>query len=403
MEEMFRIDLKDYTEEDEKKITRRPSARAVVVRDGKVLLIYSPKYQYYKFPGGGIEAGESNEEALIREVQEETGFIVIPASIREYGYVHRKQKDRKQETGIFVQDNLYYFCEIEEKTGPTKLDDYEREEGFTVQWMTPLEASEFNRYNASPDCDRIMVKRETKVLDMLDLHLRKEVRAAHEREAIAELGNRDYAAMLSFVEKELTEDCAENMDFKIEIDYSRFDHIKRVLKWAKKLYDESSCKEKLKYDDIMIATIFHDVGRKIEVETGEHHAYAGAAITKKYLLEHGYSEERAEYISWLVYHHSDKELMRRDNTESIDKNLLLLMEADLLDDMGALGVVMDCMIVKGRNPRARFEDCLDHISRYTMRIQHDNPMVTAEGRRIWDEKTRLVDEFVRALRYDIEL
>lgn len=30
-------------------------------------------------------------------------------------------------------------------------------------------------------------------------------------------------------------------------------------------------------------------------------------------------------------------------------------------------------------------------------------MVTAEGRRIWDEKTRLVDEFVAALREDIEL
>ena len=32
-------------------------------------MIHSLKYDYYKFPGGGIEDGESNEEALIRETR----------------------------------------------------------------------------------------------------------------------------------------------------------------------------------------------------------------------------------------------------------------------------------------------------------------------------------------------
>ncbi|MBI6015060.1 NUDIX domain-containing protein, partial [Clostridium perfringens] len=30
----------------------------------------------YKFPGGGVEKGETPEETLRREVQEETGYIL---------------------------------------------------------------------------------------------------------------------------------------------------------------------------------------------------------------------------------------------------------------------------------------------------------------------------------------
>ena len=51
----------------------RKRATAVILKDGKILLIkrVKPGQEYYTFPGGGVEAGESFEDAVRREVKEE--------------------------------------------------------------------------------------------------------------------------------------------------------------------------------------------------------------------------------------------------------------------------------------------------------------------------------------------
>ena len=46
-------------------------ARAVVVRDGAVLLMQERAVGYWFFPGGHVEAGETPEDAVVRELREE--------------------------------------------------------------------------------------------------------------------------------------------------------------------------------------------------------------------------------------------------------------------------------------------------------------------------------------------
>ena len=56
----------------------------VVIRDGKVLLIRRgkpPLYGRWVVPGGTVELGESLEQALVREMREETGLEVVPLEI----------------------------------------------------------------------------------------------------------------------------------------------------------------------------------------------------------------------------------------------------------------------------------------------------------------------------------
>lgn len=50
----------------------------IIMDEGKILLIHRFKNgeEYYVFPGGGVEEGESVEEAATREAKEETGLNV---------------------------------------------------------------------------------------------------------------------------------------------------------------------------------------------------------------------------------------------------------------------------------------------------------------------------------------
>ncbi len=53
----------------------RNRSMALVVRDGRILLIKTLRYNRWELPGGGIEAGETAEEAAIRELREESGLV----------------------------------------------------------------------------------------------------------------------------------------------------------------------------------------------------------------------------------------------------------------------------------------------------------------------------------------
>ena len=160
---LFEMDKKDYIPNGS--IFSRPSARAIIIKDGKIAMVYSRKYNYYKFPGGDIEPAESMEDALIREVSEETGLRVIKNSIQEYGQVHRVQKGTKED--IFIQDNYYFLCSVEEDLEQQNLDNYEADEGFTLEFLEPQLAIKVNRTTILDDFSQIMLEREALVLELL--------------------------------------------------------------------------------------------------------------------------------------------------------------------------------------------------------------------------------------------
>ncbi len=162
---LFEIDTKDYDRGGIAFV--RPSARGIIIREKKIAMIHSIKYNYYKFPGGGIEDGETGVIALIRETAEEAGLCVIPSSVKEFGYVHRIQKTERTDADYFVQDNFYYLCDVEAGSIPRELDDYEAEENFTLEWVFPEHAIYVNRNEDHSSKDMHMIEREAKVLNIL--------------------------------------------------------------------------------------------------------------------------------------------------------------------------------------------------------------------------------------------
>ncbi|MGP0093984.1 MAG: NUDIX hydrolase [Xanthobacteraceae bacterium] len=71
---------------------------AAIIRDGRVLIVRRarpPAEGVFTLPGGAVEAGELLQEALLREVREETALTVEPialAGLREV--IHRDASGR---------------------------------------------------------------------------------------------------------------------------------------------------------------------------------------------------------------------------------------------------------------------------------------------------------------------
>ena len=162
---LFAIDMEDY--DPNGTVFIRHSARCIHIRRGLAAMVHSVKYNYYKFPGGGIEKDETQEHAMIRETREETGLAVIPGSVKEYGYVHRIQKSERGDADCFVQDNYYYLCDVEEGVCSQDLDGYEADEAFTLEYVDPDRAIFINRNADHGPADQVMLEREAKVLELL--------------------------------------------------------------------------------------------------------------------------------------------------------------------------------------------------------------------------------------------
>lgn len=112
----------------------RYGARGIVEReDGKIAIFYKTKKNEYKLPGGGIDEGESPEEAFKREVLEETGCTI--KDIKILGLT----KELKS-LGNFKQISYVFYAKVENITKKLNLTDKEKEEGSEFLWLTKEDA-----------------------------------------------------------------------------------------------------------------------------------------------------------------------------------------------------------------------------------------------------------------------
>ncbi len=124
------------TEDPAKAYTDRTSTRVVALQpSGEVAIIYVKEGNYYKLPGGGIEADESLADAALREVKEETGAIV---ALRSTDYFATTEEFRFHQHQI----SYCYLADVVDDTGEPCLTEEELADGFVHQWMTINKALE---------------------------------------------------------------------------------------------------------------------------------------------------------------------------------------------------------------------------------------------------------------------
>lgn len=95
---------KEYTVNTDE-LEQRIGVYAVIVQDGKILL--TRQWNGYSLVGGGVDKGETLEEAFIREVKEETGLSALPDKL----ILHATTLFKKDDASRPKQSFQFYFTQ----------------------------------------------------------------------------------------------------------------------------------------------------------------------------------------------------------------------------------------------------------------------------------------------------
>jgi len=117
-------------------------AVAIIIRDDKVALIHRKKEgrDYWVFPGGGVEDGETSQESVIREIQEELSLkgkvIKLLFSVESYPGGNK---------------DPYFLCSVD--SDEIKLGGPERERQSEENWYGPqwVEFEKVRNFNLLPE------------------------------------------------------------------------------------------------------------------------------------------------------------------------------------------------------------------------------------------------------------
>jgi 8-oxo-dGTP pyrophosphatase MutT (NUDIX family) len=113
------------------------AAGGVVLRDGLVALVHRPRYDDWTLPKGKLDAGESFEEAAIREIDEETGLRT--RLVRELPAVHYEVRGRPKVV-------RYWLMEVGSDPGFVPNDEVDE-----LRWLEPGQASALLTYDRDRD------------------------------------------------------------------------------------------------------------------------------------------------------------------------------------------------------------------------------------------------------------
>ena len=118
----------------ESKKVKRKASRGIILKDDNIILIHRIKQDndYYVYPGGGVEMGETKEQCVLREIKEELGINV---EIIKYLYRLESSKDIE----------YYFLCkyldgEIGTGKGPEFTDKNYLDRGKYIPELHPIKS-----------------------------------------------------------------------------------------------------------------------------------------------------------------------------------------------------------------------------------------------------------------------
>lgn len=94
---------------------------AIIIHDGKLLIVKNKKASYYYSVGGRVKFNETTQEAVVREVMEETG---IKMEVERSLFFHEQFFEEKDAGEHFHEIAVYYLMQDTEELQKIRCNSY---------------------------------------------------------------------------------------------------------------------------------------------------------------------------------------------------------------------------------------------------------------------------------------
>lgn len=155
---------------------RRTASRVIVVdRQDRILLFCDtdpgyPDQHWWVTPGGGIDPGESERQAAVREVAEETGLQISESDL--IGPVARRLVHHGYSDQVLAQEETFFLVRVDAFTPDQSS--YTEEEKITLvdtRWWTPEEIAGTREWIWPKELLRLVEHAAREGVEPLDLGL----------------------------------------------------------------------------------------------------------------------------------------------------------------------------------------------------------------------------------------
>lgn len=137
------------------------TASALIINDGKVLLLHHKKLGVWLYPGGHVEKNETPEQAVKREVKEETGLDIeildekdnkLSDINADVSVLHNPYVILCERVGDHYHIDIVYLCKI---SGKNKKIKYDKNESNDIGFFS---VSELDNIKLFPNFKRLLEK-----------------------------------------------------------------------------------------------------------------------------------------------------------------------------------------------------------------------------------------------------